>query len=171
MEPSTREPDPDWVRDADAWIASDAEIKSDAMTIIPTRVESGVAVFSDKFITSVKDLNSIGIPARYLTSSGERQFHSEYSQLANFVGSFLFSVSSNASWDVLKYSFQYLRSRLGHGQRSGNVTLRVGAVRLPDGTRTAWAEVTGLGPGTFDKAEGIVRAQIESLMNGGDSSD
>jgi hypothetical protein len=165
-------PDPRWAREAEMWMATGSLLESDSVTILPTRVESGVAVFSDQVVTIVKDLRSAGLKAQYLSCPGGRQFESTYTDLAAVVAAFLFSVSTNAAWDVCKATFTYLRAQLaGQITAQAKATVRVSTVMLPDGARASWMEMTGPAGRVIDQAEAVVRAQIAALTNSHKESD
>jgi hypothetical protein len=136
-----------------------------AVTVMPIRIDQGVAIFADANISTPKELRASGVTADFLRTPNGKQFLSQYSSIADIVGAFLFSMGSDAAWDACKVTFAFLKARFGLALNSP-AHIRVGASTSPDGTRSLWYELHGPAGETFEIGERLIESQISAFLAG-----
>lgn len=80
--------------------------------MLPLRIESGQAVYSEGTLTLVKSLRAAGISAAYLHDSDDRTFEAKKGAIADLIWVPLaVGLLTNATWDVLKLMLRRVEAR------------------------------------------------------------
>lgn len=103
-----------------------SEMASDVV-VLPSRVGSDRAVYSERSVTLVKELRALGVEAAYLDPPERREFEVKKGALSDAIQTIALGVASAASWDALKVlllrkptrrlSVTYLELEDHHGQK------------------------------------------------------